>query len=103
MDKRQAVAIAQKYAEEVKREVAPEQIILYGSYSAGTAHDDSDIDIAVIYDGFEGDFLGTSSLLWKLTRRVSSFIEPVLLDRTHDASGFTAEIIRTGEVLYRQA
>jgi predicted nucleotidyltransferase len=102
MDKKQAVAIAQQYAEEVTKEVSPEQIILYGSYSADTAREDSDIDIAVIYNGFAGDFLSISSLLWKLTRRVSSYIEPILLDRSRDKSGFAAEIMRTGEVLYKQ-
>jgi predicted nucleotidyltransferase len=76
---------------------------LFGSYSAGTARDDSDIDVAVIYDDFKGDFLSTSSLLWKLTRRVSSFIEPILLDRAKDNSGFAAEVMRTGEILYKRA
>jgi predicted nucleotidyltransferase len=102
VDKKQAIAIAQQYAEEVKKEVSPEQIVMYGSYSADTAKDDSDIDVAVIFNGFEGDFLHISSLLWKLTRRVSSYIEPILVDMTEDRSGFAAEIMRTGEVLYRR-
>jgi predicted nucleotidyltransferase len=94
--------IAQQYAEEVKKEVSPEQIILFGPYSTDTASEDSGIDVAVIYNGFPGDFLSTSILLWKITRRVSSYIEPILLDRTTDRSGFTSEIIKTGEVLYSQ-
>jgi predicted nucleotidyltransferase len=39
----------------------PERIILFGSYAANTATEDSDIDVAVIFDGFDGDFLRTSS------------------------------------------
>ena len=102
MDKNEAIYIAKRYAEEVTKEIHPEKIILYGSYASGTAKGDSDIDIAVIYNGFTGDFLKASSHLCSLTWGISSLIEPILLDRARDKSGFVEEIIRTGEVIYQR-
>jgi predicted nucleotidyltransferase len=100
MDKDEALTLVKQYADKVVKELSPEQIILYGSYSTNSAHKDSDIDIAVIFNGFKGDFWKTSSLLWKLTRPIDAKIEPILLDRSNDKSGFVEHIIKTGEVIY---
>ena len=102
MDKAAALACARRYAEEVTKELKPEKIVLFGSYANGQAHEDSDIDVAVIFNGFEGDFLRISSWLWSLTWKISSHIEPILLDRTDDKSGLVEEILRTGELIYPQ-
>ncbi len=102
MDKAAALACARRYAEEVTRELNPETIVMFGSYATGKAHEDSDIDVAVIFNGFEGDFLKVSSWLWSLTWKVSSRIEPVILDRINDESGFVEEVLKTGELIYQQ-
>jgi len=99
MDKETALGCARRFANEVAKEIKPEQIVLYGSYASGRARDDSDIDIAVIFNGFDGDYLGVSSWLWSLTWKISSYIEPILLDVQNDRSGFAAEVLRTGERL----
>ena len=99
MDKETALACAHRFADEVVKEITPDQIVLYGSYVCGTAGDDSDIDIAVIFNGFNGDFLGVYSWLWSLTWKISSYIEPILLDVQNDRSGFAGEVLRTGEQL----
>jgi predicted nucleotidyltransferase len=102
MDKEQTLIFVQKYVDAVKDKLDPEQIVLYGSHANNTADEESDIDLAVIYDGFDGDFLSTSSILWQLTREVSLRIEPILLDRSCDPSGFVSEIIKTGEAVYHR-
>jgi predicted nucleotidyltransferase len=102
MDKAAALACARRYAEEVTKELKPEKIVMFGSYAAGQAREDSDIDVAVIFNGFEGDFLRVSSWLWSLTWKVSSHIEPILLDRTDDKSGLVEEILKSGELIYPQ-
>jgi predicted nucleotidyltransferase len=102
MDKGTALAYARQYAMEVVKELEPEKIVLYGSYAEGCANEDSDIDVAVIFNGFDGDFLRVSSWLWSLTWKVSSYIEPILLAITSDGSGFAAEIIKTGELIYEK-
>ena len=100
LDKRTVKKIVKQYADIVVRELSPADIVLYGSYAKGNARDDSDIDVAVIYDGFSGNWLETSALLWKLGHNVSLDIEPILLDRTEDKSGFVANIYKTGEIIY---
>jgi predicted nucleotidyltransferase len=102
MDKAAAIACARRYAEEVTKDLKPEKIVMFGSYAAGQAHEDSDIDVAVIFNGFEGDFLSVSSWLWSLTWKVDSHIEPILLDRADDRSGFVEEVLKTSELIYQQ-
>jgi len=55
MDKKEIRRIAKEYAHIVSQELSPVAIILYGSHAKGYANENSDIDIAVIYDGFSGD------------------------------------------------
>lgn len=99
MDRATALSSAAAYAAEVRKVFNPLSIVLYGSYAKGTATPDSDIDVAVIFDGYSGNWLKDSALLWGLTMNISTLIEPVLLDRAQDPSGFVEEVYKTGEVL----
>jgi predicted nucleotidyltransferase len=103
LDKTAAREIAVQYADEVKKVLTPNAIVLFGSYVDGKPHEWSDIDIAVIMNDFQGNWLETASMLCSLTRRVSIDIEPHLLDKLYDKSGFVEYVIRTGEVLYKTA
>jgi len=101
MDRGTAIRTAQQYAQAVAKELHPAVILLYGSCAKGTQSENSDIDVAVVFDGFDGDWLKMSARLWKLRRGISDDIEPILLDRKQDdPSGFVADVFRTGEVLY---
>jgi len=93
------MSLSRRYASEVERYLQPQAVVLFGSHAKGTAHADSDIDIAVILNGFTGDYLEASRQLYKLRRHISADIEPVLLDSSLDESGFVAEVFRTGQVL----
>ena len=57
LDKNVVREIANNYTSAVTQFYNPKQIILFGSYVNGTPHEDSDIDIAVVFDFVEGDFL----------------------------------------------
>ena len=103
LDQATVMSISRRYAHEVQRFLNPQAVVLFGSHARGTAHQDSDIDIAVILNGFTGDYLETSKQLYKLRRNISADIEPVLLDTTQDDSGFVAEVMRTGQVLTARA
>jgi hypothetical protein len=48
-------------------------------------------------NNFKGNWLETASLLCGMTRRVSIDIEPHLLDRADDKSGFVDYVMKTGE------
>ena len=100
LDQRTVVSTVERYADRVRQEMSPSAVVLYGSYAKGNAHEDSDIDVAVVFNGFTGDWLKTSSRLWRLTEDISFDIEPILLDSTKDRSGFVADIFKTGQVIY---
>ncbi len=100
MDKREAVEIVKNYAEVVKKKLAVKKVILYGSHAKQNARKDSDIDVAVVLDSIEDDYLSTGALLFKLSRDIDLRIEPVLVERGNDVSGFLDEITKTGEVVY---
>jgi predicted nucleotidyltransferase len=101
LDKRTVINTVERYADIVAKEFSPAAVVLYGSYAEGNPHDDSDIDVAVIFNGFKGDWLKVSSSLWRLRREISFDIEPILLDSTQDKSGFVANIFKTGQVIYQ--
>ena len=100
LDKTTAKQIAESYTSRVRSEYNPKQIIMFGSYINGNVHEDSDIDIAVIFDVTPGDFLDTWTHLLKLRRGVSFDIETHLLDETMNRCGFLDHIRNTGEVLF---
>jgi len=100
LDKKEVRKIAMQYADVVAKELSPAAIVLYGSHAKGYASKNSDIDVAVIYDGFSGDWLKTSSRLWRLRREISLDIEPILLDRLQDQSEFVQNIYKTGVILF---
>ena len=47
MDREQIIEIVKNYACQVKAEVNPLNVILYGTHAKGTATAESDIDVAV--------------------------------------------------------
>lgn len=100
MDK-EIIKIAKQYAEKIKAKYPVKMVVLYGSHVNGTAHDLSDIDIAVIVDKVPGDYLKISADLFDLVRDINKRIEPVLLSRASDKSGFLESVLRQGKVIYQ--
>lgn len=89
-----------RYAELVRQNLHVNMIILYGSYAQGTEHKDSDIDIAVVVDELDGDFLDVSARLFSLCREVNTDIEPKLIVKKNNRSGFLENILKYGKILY---
>ena len=79
MDKEQAIILARQYKEIVAQQFPLKALYLYGSYSKGHYSEDSDIDIAVIVEYLNDNYFEDTPLLWKLRRRISNLIEPILL------------------------
>jgi len=101
MDKSKVIDKVKQYAYLVCDYFPVQKIILYGSYVKGTAGENSDIDVAVIVDKIEGDFLESAAKLFNLTHDIDVSIEPVLFElNSDDPSGFLEEIQRTGEIIY---
>jgi predicted nucleotidyltransferase len=100
MDKATAVEHVKQYADVVRHHFNVARVVLYGSYARGTAYEDSDIDVAVIIDRLDGDWLTSAAELWRLSHDIDFRIEPVLLTASDDRSGFLEHVLRTGEVIY---
>ncbi len=102
MDKN-IIEIARRYAEKVRKRLPVEMVILYGSYLEGTATEYSDIDIAVIVAELPADYLEASAELFSLVRGINTRIEPVLLCKKYDKSGFLESVLKRGKVIYQPA
>ena len=100
LDKEQAIINAKIYAKLINQHIKTEKIILFGSYAKGNFNSNSDIDIAVIVNEITDDFLNISTLLNKLTRNIDYRIEPVILEKDDDRSGFLTTILSQGLTLY---
>ncbi len=96
MDNTEIIIMLEKYKKLLAQHMVFEKLILYGSYATGNAHKDSDVDVAIVVDGISGDYFSTRPLLWKIRREVDDRIEPVLIDKSNDASGFLSEILKNG-------
>ncbi len=100
MDTSQVYERLNKFIDAIISEYNPEKVVLYGSYAKGTNHIESDIDVAVIVNEVEGDFLDKEARLYKIRRGFDINIEPILLESNNDRSGFLEHILSYGEVLY---
>lgn len=94
MDKEEAIRIAKKYRDLVAAELPLKALYLFGSYSKGTFTAESDIDIAVILSESGRDYFSDAPLLWKIGRKVSYLIEPVLLKE--DGNPLYNDVMKTG-------
>jgi predicted nucleotidyltransferase len=101
MDKTEVLNIAQKYAETVKNNFDFKKLIIFGSYMKGSPHEDSDIDIAVVFSDYDNR-LDRQVELMKLTRKVDSRIEPHPFRETEFeiSNPFVNEIITYGKEIY---
>ncbi len=96
MDKEEAIKKVKEYSILLKKYIPFEKVYLFGSYAKNTNRSDSDIDVAIVVSKLEGDFFTIQPLLWKLRRQVDDRIEPILIEKDNDYSGFLIEIQRNG-------
>lgn len=87
--------LAQRYKAAVAERLPIKALYLYGSFSKGTYSADSDIDIAVVVDKLSDDYFADTPLLWKLKRKISNLIEPVLLTEDNN-NPLYSDILKTG-------
>jgi predicted nucleotidyltransferase len=95
MGQNDVIDSVRRYKQLVLDNLGQARVYLFGSYSKGTARQDSDIDVAVVVPKVEDDFLKTSSMLWMLTWNINTLIEPVLIEEGHPSPLYD-EIMRTG-------
>lgn len=92
----EAIDLVRQYKLVISKHFAVEpQVMLFGSYSKGTANRDSDIDVAVIVPSYGDRKLEISKALWRDVDDVSLLIEPVLISREHPSPLYD-DVMRTG-------
>ncbi len=96
MDQREAIKKVRQYKLLLGNHFDLESVYLFGSFARGTNRVDSDIDVAVVVKKISGDYFAVNPLLWKLRRQVDDRIEPILIDKNNDQSGFLDEIKKHG-------
>ena len=96
MDKREALEKVSQYKKLLNEHFDIDSVYLYGSYAREKNNEDSDIDVAIVVNQLSGDYFSTTPLIWKLRRQIDDRIEPLLIEKNHDKSGFLEEIEKTG-------
>jgi len=96
MDKGKIIEIVKQFKEKASGNFNPKEIYLFGSFAKGNPHKDSDIDVALVYDAYEGDFIKDMGELFMISYKIDNRIEPIIVDKKDDISGFLSEIKETG-------
>lgn len=75
-----------------------QKVFLFGSYANGTNNDNSDIDVALIFDEYISDRFDTQVELMKLRRNIDLRIEPHPFDNSsfNLNNPFVYEIVHSG-------
>ncbi len=100
MGKNETIEKVKEFADIIVAEFNPNIIVLFGSYAKGTENEYSDIDVAVIVDEIEGNYLDVLSKLYKMRRKIDVRIEPHIFETGSDESGLLHEVLTTGNILY---
>ena len=99
MAKNEVIDILRKYIYLLRAEgIAVDKAFLYGSYLTNTATNESDIDLMIVTENENDDYL--AGKIWKLTKKVNSKIEPFLIGanrfNSDDNSPLVDLVKRTG-------
>lgn len=96
MDKNEVISKVKAFKDLLDDVLKYNEIYLYGSYAKNNFHEHSDIDVAIVIDKLENDYLETNMKLWKLRRKIDVRIEPKLIISRNDLSGMLEEVQKTG-------
>ena len=104
MDKEEVLRIIADFGKALESEgIKLPKIILFGSYSTGTQHEGSDIDLAVISEDFVGkDYWERIDILSSAIFTVFAPIEAIAMTPQEWESGASriVDYARNGEVVY---
>ena len=99
MDNTEVIKKLKRYKKLLSKFMKFDEMVLFGSYAKGNASKDSDVDVAVIVSKISGDYFSTRPLLWKIRREIDDRIEPVLIEKCHDDSGFLSDVMEHGIII----
>jgi predicted nucleotidyltransferase len=100
VDPKTVTQICRQYADDVRRAMPVDKVMLFGSYAKGTATPQSDIDICFFLDNYGGkrrvDIL--TEMLGLSHRYKGADFEPIVFETSEleNDNPFVKEILRTG-------
>jgi predicted nucleotidyltransferase len=99
MAKNEVIEILKSYIYLLRAEgISIDKAYLYGSYLSNTATEDSDIDLMIVTENGNDDYL--AGKIWSLTRKINTKIEPYLVGTKHFYSNDNSPLVdlvkRTG-------
>jgi predicted nucleotidyltransferase len=89
-----------EYCKKAASGFSVKEVILFGSWARGEAREDSDIDLAILLSEEPEDYLEAEKTLYSFRRNIDLRIEPVLLTKGVDPSGFSEMVQKTGIHVY---
>jgi predicted nucleotidyltransferase len=97
----EVIQLLKKYIEVLRGEgISVSKAFLYGSYCDNSASEESDIDVLLVSDGFDNSNDILVGKVWRLTSKVNSRIEPILIGTDNfensDGSPLITKIKETG-------
>lgn len=80
MTQGEVIELLKGYIELLRSEgITVSKAFLYGSYGDNSATEESDIDILLVSDGFDDSNDKLVGKVWRLTSKVNSRIEPIIV------------------------
>ena len=99
LDLKTVIATVKCYADEVRRNIPVEKVVLYGSYAAGRARDDSDVDVCFFLTDFgDKERYDIIVILLTFASKYDLYIEPNAFEVSdlYTDNPFVKEVLRTG-------
>ncbi|MDR3185779.1 MAG: nucleotidyltransferase domain-containing protein [Christensenellaceae bacterium] len=91
-------SIVKNYADEVRKIMPIEKVLLYRSYAKGLASEDSDVDVCFFLTSFgDSDSHDIIVKMLGLAHKYNIFIEPIAFEVSdlYDDNPFVKEVLRT--------
>lgn len=89
-----------EYIAELSKEISVQKAVLFGSYARGNYHPDSDVDLAIFSDYFEGTsrVIGIKFLLSRARKYNSFDFQPIPFTYRDyiEPNGFVTEVLKEG-------
>jgi len=98
MVEKKIIADVKYFIEQLKDDFQISAVYLFGSFARKSMEEDSDIDVAIVSDNFDGFVISDNEMILSKTKNINRMIEPHPF-RTEDFTEdnpFVKEIISTG-------
>ena len=97
MDQKEVIMKLKSLRAELLKLTNFRKMFLFGSFAKNKQNPDSDIDVAIVVNRIDGDYLKFMGKVWSLSSKFDTRIEPVIfLEDQPDHSGFYQTISKTG-------